>query len=57
MTNAYPLCFSCRCPMDPVSGARKSEAPQEGRAGEKLCSTCVERIEQEEKEREIWPKG
>lgn len=44
-----PLCFSCRCPMDPETWERTSEVPREGRAGEKLCRTCINRVEAEER--------
>ena len=60
MNNPDPLCFSCRCPMDAETWERKNDVPQEGRAGEKLCSACIQRIEDreraeaEDRERKLW---
>jgi len=59
-----PLCFSCRCPMDAETWERKSDVPRQGRAGEKLCSSCIKDVEDKEKaeamaraeeaERKLW---
>lgn len=56
-----PLCFSCRCPMDAETWERKSDVPQKkGRAGEKLCGTCIQRVEDkeraeaEDRDRKLW---
>jgi hypothetical protein len=46
--------------MDPETWERKSDVPQEGRAGEKLCGACIKRIEEreraeaEDRERKLW---
>lgn len=59
MSADFPLCFSCRVPMDPVTGKRlEGGAPLDGRAGEKLCAECIKRVEDEqleEEERKLWP--
>lgn len=36
--------------MDPVTWERKSEQAQDGKAGERLCKECQDRVE-----RESWP--
>lgn len=46
--------------MDAETWERKSDVPQGGRAGEKLCGACIQRIEEreraeaEERERKMW---
>ena len=40
--------------MDPLTRERKSDAAQDGKAGERLCMVCERRIEAEEDQ---WPKG
>lgn len=57
MSADFPLCFSCRSPMDPETGKKlEGAAPMKGRACERLCLECLERIEKEEKERSQWPQ-
>jgi hypothetical protein len=35
--------------MDAETWERKSDVPREGRAGEKLCSACIDEVEEKEK--------
>jgi hypothetical protein len=60
MTNARPVCFSCKRFYDQESGKVISEVVSDAKPGEKLCGACIQRIENQERaeaedrERHLW---